>query len=66
MAIFKIEFIKRNFGTNETIEAVIRSENKNETISGGLLTLLVNEFNKKNGKIVPIVGTTYFIPIIRR
>lgn len=66
MATFKIEYVSRGFGPNETIEAVIRNCNKDESISGGLLHFLMNDFNKSNGFTVPTLGTIYKIPIIKR
>lgn len=64
MAIFKIKFIIRNFGSNETIEAVIKHCNKDENITGGLLEYLMSHFNKKNDNKVPVVGKPYHIPVI--
>ena len=66
MAIFKIEYVLRNFGQNETIEAVIRNCNKDETIKGGLLEYLMNDFNRENNNVVPVLGTIYKIPQIKR
>jgi len=66
MATFKIEYIDRNFGNNETIEAVIKNCNKDENITGGLLQYLMGHFNKENNNTVPIVGGTYKIPIIKQ
>jgi len=66
MAVFKIVYKERNFGINETIEAVIRSMNKDENINGGLLSYLMTEFNKKNKNEVPRIGQAYKIPIIKR
>jgi hypothetical protein len=66
MATFKIEYINRSFGSNETIEAVIRNCNKDENITGGLLQLLMTNFNKENKYSVPMIGTEYKIPIIKR
>lgn len=66
MTIFKVEYIDRGFGPNETIEAVIRNANKDETISGGILKFLMDDFNTVNGFIVPTLGKSYKIPIIKR
>lgn len=66
MTTFKVEYVDRGFGPNETIEAVIRSCNKDETITGGLLQFLMRNFNEKNGYIVPTLGTLYKIPIIKQ
>lgn len=66
MATFKIEFVNRNFGSNETIEAVIKNCNKDENITGGLLDYLMVHFNKQNDNNVPVVGREYKIPIIKQ
>ena len=65
MATFKIGFIPRNFGSNETIEAVIKNCNKDENITGGLLEILMKHFNNENDNTVPSVGKTYKIPVIQ-
>jgi hypothetical protein len=43
--MFKMTYVERNFGSNDTIEAVIKNANKDENITGGLLTLLMKEYN---------------------
>jgi hypothetical protein len=46
----------------ETIEAIIRNKNS-QMMSKKTLSLLMKEFNKINGKQVPVVGEQKQIPI---
>ena len=64
--MFKMSYIERSFGSNDTIEAVIKNANKDENITGGLLTLLMKEYNKINDAEVPTMGKLYKIPTIKR
>jgi len=64
--MFKMTYIERSFGSNDTIEAVIKNANKDENITGGLLTLLMKEYNKINEAEVPTMGKLYKIPTIKR
>ena len=66
MASFKITYTERSFGNNETVEAVLRNMNKDETITGGLLDYLMHNFNVENNYEVPRMGKLYKIPIIKR
>jgi len=63
---YKIEYIERGFGMNETIEAVIKHVNKNENLSGAMLSILVGRFNRLNGLDIPTTGKLYKIPLIQQ
>ena len=59
-----IRYEEHFFGQNQTIEAVIKHINKNETMSERMLEYLVDEFNKANGaNAVPMMGQCYKIPV---
>ena len=62
---YSLEYVSHFFGQSETIDAVIKSKNKNEGLKGPLFEQLVTAFNVANNFEVPTMGKEYKIPILK-
>lgn len=60
-----MNYVEHRFGTNETIEGVIRLHNSH-AMSDKVAKVFMQFYNTKNGQVVPKVGDLVFIPVDER